>query len=159
MLHEALISFSSFGNSFLQVSLGNPWVTWPDLTAELRLDWMTFWGPFNPNYPMGLCPHMQRGWCGGAARKSVKQDYAFNQVSGETAVISDAVPGHCAPTLLHRSLAAGAQETSPWCHVSGRILISANLFMAAEVCFPGCNPLLAAAQTYALGLIAPWQAG
>lgn len=30
---------------------------------------------------------------------------------------------------------------------------------AAEVCFPGCNPLLAAAQTSALGLIAPWQAG
>lgn len=30
---------------------------------------------------------------------------------------------------------------------------------AAEVCVPGCNPLLAAAQTPALGLIAPWQAG
>lgn len=145
MLHEALISFYSFGSLFLRVSLGKPWVTWPDLVAELRLVWVTFWGPFNLNYPKGCAPMCsERGWCGGVWNKMMAE---------ETAVVSDPEPGHRAPTLRHRGLAA--QQTNPPCHSS---YLSWFIQQQPRCVFQAVIHSWLA-QTSALGLTAPWRAG
>lgn len=52
---------------------------------------MTSESPFNLNYPMVLRPHVQQGWRRGEAWQSVKQGYDSNQVTEETAAITDAV--------------------------------------------------------------------
>lgn len=85
----------------------------------------------------------------------MERDCHSHRVTEEAAARSEAVPGHRAPALPTAARQLGLRGRAHGATAQAGFLSQLLSQQQPRCVFPGCNPLLAAAQTPALGLIAP----